>query len=81
MSKADYKEHSILEVEWQDAGSVDEWRDIDGIHFVPVIVKSVGYLLHDSEFFIVIALSIADDEMVSQTLQVPRSCIIGIREL
>ncbi len=71
-----------VKVCWVDPHSVDEWIDIDSDEIKKVLeCKSTGYLVHESDESITLALNIGlSNDQVSCCLVLPRVCIISIQE-
>ena len=72
----------VVEVKWRDACSRGGWRDVSHTHHDrPLCVTSVGYLLHKDKRRVTLALSLAANDDVGDTLTVPRSWILRVRTL
>ncbi len=68
----------IVVVEWVDATGHTEWVDKGDVLQQEICTfKSVGYLVQNTKDFIQIAQSVGDD-MVSNTLLIPKRCVRSI---
>ena len=76
--------HPRVEVEWEDAASEDRWQEMDeavvGLSR-PWLVRSIGYLIHDTEDGVILAGSVDPEDSVCMTLKIPRGMIKEITPL
>jgi|GEM_PF-2037220 hypothetical protein len=73
----------LVEVTWEDACCLDpnqRWVDHDKHTYVPLIVKSVGYLLYDGKEGVIIAAAWSPD-CTGPRDQIPRGMVRQVRKL
>ena len=78
----------IVRIDWRDAyGASSDWVSIDGLKPTPLLVHSVGYLLHDGLDVKVIVPHLCDaipDHVERQgcgDMTIPSSSIVGMTVL
>jgi len=65
----------IVEITWFDSKGVTQWEFWDDIEqLTPCIIRSVGYLIEDKDYYKTIALSISKDKVLGR-LTIPTVCI------
>ena len=52
---ADLKEYPVVRVVWYDAESSDDWQDVEGINRTVRPIRTVGYLIEETDDHIVVA--------------------------
>ena len=75
--------YPIVEIVWEDIGSPSGWikPGHDSITTDPVLITSVGYLVMDTQEYIVYASDVANDGDINGRTQVPRSNVKKIKVL
>ena len=76
-------EDKLYRVMWQDHCSVAEWLSLpEAMSMKPVLAETVGWLVVDTEEYIVIAGERGQmDVSVSNITVIIKSCVVGINEL
>ena len=73
---------TIVEVEWQDATSADEWMPLaDAKRWDPAHVRSVGYVVHMSKREVRLAMQQNTVGHVAITLVIPRGMVRRVTRL
>lgn len=65
----------ILLVEWVDADSDDEWKELSDIELTMPVVKTVGWLLAQDNDIIVLGQNVATDGDISCYMRIPKGWI------
>ena len=73
----------VVEVEWVDSAAHGEWATPDEVHALldKLTCRSVGYLLHDDERGVLLALGAGAVGQYLSTMAIPRAAILDIRHL
>ena len=71
-------------VEWHDAISTSGWEDI-GTAEAPHLCRSLGFLVHETETFVVVAATWGqsgnDAPQSNNRISIPRGWIVGIHDV
>lgn len=72
----------IVKIKWLDSASDDgKWYDKEEYNSIkPVVCKSVGFVLKETDKYITIAHSVSPDQ-IAFTMAIPKFAIIKIKEL
>ncbi|GAI05542.1 unnamed protein product [marine sediment metagenome] len=75
-----------VEILWQDALSLSEWRLLIGAgDLLPMTIQTLGYLLEETEKRIVIVSQVEaterDDRICADVHIIPRGGILSIKEI
>jgi hypothetical protein len=72
---------ALVEVTWDDASSLEHgWVDPADEKLQPQLVKTVGFLVNESENYLVIA-STTDGNWVNGRFQIPRGMVKAVKPL
>jgi hypothetical protein len=71
----------LVQVEWQDATSVDAWTEFDLIDIELPIVRTAGYVVRETDAVLVIANSILESDHACCCMIIPRAMILKIADL
>jgi hypothetical protein len=68
----------LVEIIWEDACTIDEWRDIDDNEKVKLTTcRTCGYLIEKTDKFSVVVQTIGDEDAVFATVVIPNINIIS----
>jgi hypothetical protein len=71
----------LVEITWDDASSLEHgWVDPADEKPVPQLVKTVGFLVHEDENYVVIA-STTDGNWVNGRFQIPKAMVRSTKPL
>ena len=74
-----------IEVQWTDSAHLpDRWMDLDeakGIAAQMLQIASVGIVIEEKQEYLLLARSLDDQGHASGVFQIPRGCILRIKEL
>jgi len=71
-----YETHQrILEVQWIDAQSEDEWQLLDKIDTTPMYIKTIGYFIEKTDVDLIICRSLSSDKGLEGRFHIPLKCI------
>lgn len=67
-------------VVWEDAGflSKDTWNDDQTYSYDPIVVTTVGIILHEDSNGVVMTNTISNDAMTGPVFQIPKKMIISM---
>ena len=70
----------VVEVEWEDSASMRSWQDEETIerYGEPMMIHSIGFLQRETDTFINITSSLADNGDVNSPMSIPKSAIRNI---
>lgn len=75
------KANKIVLVEWQDSNVTHGWRLNDCIGDDIAHCRTVGFLMVDNDTKITVAFGDSDCGSVMETVTIPKTAVIRIREL
>lgn len=77
------KNQKIVEITWFDAQSSMETFTLDELVNVlePIKTKSIGYLLHECDDYIILGFMLFGDELIKHHQVIPRGMIKKIKTL
>lgn len=83
MSKKKFKPGDIVYVEWEDHCSAHErWEKVEEAYHHICTVKTVGFVVRDSDKYITVALMMQPgNEVMAKTITIIKSCIIKIKKI
>ena len=68
--------YPLLYVEWSDPTSVDDWTEIAGAKHDPNLIKTCGFLVHNKESSLVLALNLDEGEDAVSCFMIIPKCLI-----
>ena len=73
----------LVAVEWFDAVANDEWLSLDdAISLEPQKITTIGWLIHDDDFKIIVAASKDDDNsQLGNTWCIPKVWTVAIEKI
>lgn len=67
-------------VEWEDITSTQGWKDLETAMAVEIVtVRSMGWILEDSDKYLRIAATISQAEIFNDISLIPKGCILSIK--
>lgn len=66
---------------WADACSKHGWQDPEKTDFTPIIMCSVGWLVHQAKHVLSIAQSIGENGELGDILTVPMNWVVKVKHL
>jgi len=72
----------IVLVEWLDCHCEDMWTvEDDARNLEPIVVKSVGYLIEQTETKVILSAMVSERTTMSMIVCIPRGSIVNITEI
>lgn len=69
--------NEIKTVKWSDSASYRGWRSEEEVKKLrPLSCTTIGFLIDETDEFIVLSQTVADDGDLSETIVIPKICII-----
>ena len=68
--KAEYQRKNWAVVEWVDSSNAGGWRD-EGESFEPVMCRSIGVILKETDEYITLAQTVGDDGKYANIVTIP----------
>ena len=84
MSKPDRKpKYPLVLVNWEDSAAEGKWKEASEYKTrMPLMMQSVGYKLLDDKKRLILLQSIChENDVVSDSITIPRGCVKSIRKL
>lgn len=76
------KKGTLLYIEWYDAESNDDWRDISDIVAELPLIQTIGFLIKESKDCVAIAQNIdKKNDNASMSMIIPKAWVKRIRKL
>ena len=67
----------IVMVDWEDSTGGGHWTFLSDQTFKTILVRSVGYLLDETDEHLTISCSVGDDgEQAHSPMTIPKRCIV-----
>lgn len=76
-----FDQHSIVEILWEDAKSIDDWTQIGDIDGEVVPTKTVGYLLKVTTRAVSLAPTVNGEGDAGSTYVIPLGMVTGLKLL
>lgn len=71
----------IEHIKWVDAEGSDGWHRMGQEEYKICILESVGFVVHEDDDLLVIAQTIAKDNMHNTRSKIPKACIVERHKL
>lgn len=72
----------LVLIEWTDCHCEDMWTvEEDAVNLEPILVKSVGFLLKETDTKVVLSAMFTERDTLSMVQCIPRGSIVTMKEL